>query len=317
MEPLDGSYQKRCKMSNSLESETPARSIQYQPSETAMATAALRAMAALDERVEIRGPDYLAEIFLDAESKAPLQDPSVRQWVIKNRIAPGAYEFMIARTAYFDHIVKDAFSQNLPQVVFLGAGYDSRSYRFNDLIQETRIFELDALPTQHRKREMLEAAGIPVLNQLTFVPIDFDTENLRQILPAAGFSREQRALFVWEGVTYYLAGEIVDSTLGAIRDLACPGSSICFDYASLSPESINDEAIRKLRQHMKSNHPAEPTRFGIPQGMLEVFLAERGYTVIENLNSLQLEEKFLTLQDGSIVDKVPSLFSIVHARLLS
>jgi hypothetical protein len=58
-------------MFNPSESRITEKSVQSQPSETALATATLRALAALDEREKIKGHDYLAEIFLDAESKAP------------------------------------------------------------------------------------------------------------------------------------------------------------------------------------------------------------------------------------------------------
>ncbi len=66
---------------------------------------------------------------------------------------------------------------------------------------------------------------------------------------------------------------------------------------------------------MRSHYPAEPTRFGIPHGKLGEFLAERGYAVIENLSPSEMEAKYLTLRDGSIVGKVPALFSLVHAAL--
>ena len=102
---------------------------QSQPSKsassTAQATAFMRALAASDPRIEIQGKDYLAEIFLDEEQKKPLKDAQVRSWVMQNRLAPGAYEFMLARTAFFDQLVSQAFLDNLPQVVFLGAGYDA------------------------------------------------------------------------------------------------------------------------------------------------------------------------------------------------
>ena len=49
-------------MSKSPETETSKRSVEHQPSETAMATATMRALAAHDEREEIRGFDYLAEV---------------------------------------------------------------------------------------------------------------------------------------------------------------------------------------------------------------------------------------------------------------
>jgi methyltransferase (TIGR00027 family) len=302
-------------VSKSPELETSKRSVEHQPSETALATATLRALAAHDDREEIRGPDYLAEVFLTEDRKAPLKDLGVRQWVMKNRIAPGAYEFMIARTAFFDHVVRDALLQNMPQIVLLGAGYDSRPYRFKDIIKDTRIFELDAHPTQLRKKEMLEEARIPLPAHLVFVPVDFNRENLKNVLPAAGFSRDQKALFVWEGVTYYLPANVVDSTLETIRDISCAGSSVCFDYASLSPKALREEGAKRLREHMKSRYSAEPTQFGIPQGRLEAFLIERGYVIIEHLGPSEMETRYLTLGDGSTVGKVPALFSLAHVAL--
>jgi methyltransferase (TIGR00027 family) len=207
--------------------------------------------------------------------------------------------------------------QNIPQIVFLGAGYDSRPYRFKELVKETRMFELDAQPTQLRKKEVLEQAGIPVPDHLAFVPVDFNRDDLKDVLPAAGFSRDQRALFVWEGVTYYLSAKVVDDTLGVLRTISPAGSSISFDYASLSTEALSEEGAKKLREHMKSKFSAEPTKFGIPQGRLEAFLAERGYVIIEHLSSSEMEARYLTLRDGSTVGKVPALFSFVHAALAS
>jgi methyltransferase (TIGR00027 family) len=302
-------------MSEADEMQAKTRSVRDEPSETAMATATMRALAAHDERDEIRGADYLAEAFLTEDRKVPLKDPAIRQWVMRNKIAPGAYEFMIARTAFFDHVVRDALVQRLPQLVFLGAGYDSRPYRFKKLAAETKIFELDAAPTQARKKDVLCRESIAQPARLVFAPIDFATDNLSEALLEAGFARDERALFVWEGVTYYLSSKAVDETLGAVRAVSLAGSSICFDYASLSTEALSEEGIKKLRELMKSDHPAEPTKFGIPQGKLADFLATRGYKVLENLSPSEMEAKYLTLRDGSTIGKPPSLFSLVHAAL--
>ena len=280
-----------------------------------MATATLRALAARDPYEEIRGADHMAEIFLTEDRKAPLNDLAKRQWVMQNKIAPGAYEFMIARTAFFDQVVRKALVENLPQIVFLGAGYDTRPYRFKDLVRETRIFELDAPPTQLRKREVLENNAIAMSDELKFVPIDFSQDNLQTVLLKAGFSIDKPVLFVWEGVTYYLSSDIVDETLSAVRTLSAAGGSICFDYASLSPEALNQEGARKMREHLKSNHPGEPTKFGIPFGKLKAFLSERGFTLIEFLDSSEMEKRYLALQDGTIVGKMPKLFSLVHVAV--
>ena len=295
---------------------TEKSSLEKQASGTAKATAFMRALAAYDPRKEIRGNDYLAEIFLEEEQKKPLKDPAIRAWVMRNRIAPGAYEFMIARTAFFDRIVEQALKENLDQVVLLGAGYDSRPYRFGEFIQDTKLFELDAKPTQQRKKEYLQQAEISISKQISFVPVNFETDNLRDVLTEAGFSREKKALFIWEGVTYYLSAEVVDHMLAFVRSNSPSGSSIAFDYASISNEALNEDGAKELRKHMQSRHSNEPTKFGIRTGKIEAFLAERGFEVIEHLTSPDMHEKYLSVGGYSDVGKVPSLFCLVYAAVI-
>lgn len=250
--------------------------VKHAPSETALATATMRALAARDPREEIRGADNFAELFLTEEQKAPLKDAKVRDWVMKNKVTPGAYEFMIARTAFFDEVVREALGEAIPQLVLLGAGYDSRPYRFAHLLGDAIVFELDAAPTQLRKKEMLKQGGVQAASSVRFVPIDFGTDDIEGTLLAVGFSKEKAALFVWEGVSYYLSRDAVDRTLAAVRALSSQGSSICFDIACLSAEALTEDGINKLRQKMSSEQASEPTRFGIPSGKLESFLAAHG-----------------------------------------
>ena len=62
------------------------------------------------------------------------------------------YEYGIARTTFFDNIFIDALNKNIPQIVLLGAGYDTRAYRFAEINNTTKIIELDIETTQNRKR---------------------------------------------------------------------------------------------------------------------------------------------------------------------
>lgn len=300
-------------MSELQGSNMDKRSVEYQPSETAMGAATLRALSAIDERKEYRGTDYLAEIFLTEERKKILKDFALRDWVIKSRIIPGMYEFVIARTTFFDHIVEEALRENIPQIVFMGAGYDSRPYRFRNLIKNTRIFELDSLYTQQRKKELLHQAYISIPEQLTFVSINFNADDLGDVLAKAGYTRSQEVLFVWEGVTYYLSADVIDDTLSVIRKNAPPGSAIGFDYASLSPEVLNDNSVKTLRDMMRSHYPGEPTLFGVPEGNIESFLSERGYMLKVHCAPIETRRAFLSLPDGSPARKLLALFRFAYA----
>jgi methyltransferase (TIGR00027 family) len=215
-------------MSELQTSDTNRKAVGPRSRETAMATATLRALAANDERKKIRGSDYLAEMSLPADRKILLKDAAARDWVMKNKIAPGMYEFMIARTAFFDHVVEQAFREIIPQVVFLGAGYDTRPYRFKHLVKGTRIFELDLEPTQRRKRDLPDQAGVPIPEQLIFVSINFDTDQLKVALPGAGYNTQQKTLFVWEGVTYYLSAEAAHAAKNYQIFLAIPLFSVIY-----------------------------------------------------------------------------------------
>ena len=132
----------------------------------------------------------------------------------------------------------------------------------------------------------------------------------------AGFSADRRSLFIWEGVTYYLSAETVDAMLKTIHSISPAGSLLCFDYAALSRESLDDAGVKRLREIMKSNHAAEPTHFGIPEGLIEAYLSSRGYQIKEHLTQVEMEKRYLTLNDGTLAGKPPALLCFVNASVI-
>ena len=99
----------------------------------------------------------------------------------------------------------------LEQVVILGAGFDSRSLRFSDALRAARVFEVDmpevlALRTEHL------LGGRPTASSAIAVPIDFEREDLGDVLRERGYAPEAQTLFLWEGVTYYLPEEAVKAS---------------------------------------------------------------------------------------------------------
>ncbi len=131
----------------------------------------------------------------------------------------------------------------------------------------------------------------------------------------AGFRTDRQTLFVWEGVTFYLSSAVVDATLSRIRACAPAGSVLSFDYAALSPATLNEERSRRLHANMRANHAAEPARFGILAGTIESFLAARGYRLVEHLDAGDMERRFLTLRDGSSLGRPPALLCLARAEL--
>ena len=277
------------------------RSVENKPSETAMTVTFCRALAAKDEREEIKGPDYLAEHFLTEEGKKPLKDSASRKWAIQQLLTSPMYGYFISRTAFIDNIFKKYLSENISQIVFLGAGYDTRAYRFRNLLGKTKIFEVDIQSTQKRKIDILHNMNIEISEHITFVSINFETDRLEEVLLKVGFNNSAKTLYIWEGVTYYLTIDTIKKTLDFINTHSSKGSIVCFDYLTENIDSIN---------------AAEPYQFIIGKDELIMLLSEHGFEIIEHIDSKEMESKYLTLKDGSLAEKTLTHFCFVNAELL-
>jgi methyltransferase (TIGR00027 family) len=265
-------------------------------------TAYCRALSAHDEREGLRGPDYMAEIFLKERGGTSLRDQPSREWAITRLLSPGLYAYLYARTAWFDAVFAEELRSDVRQIVLVGAGYDSRAYRFRDMLRDTRIFEVDVPTTQERKRSILEEAKVAIPDQVRFVPVNFKTDTLDQVLPNHGFDTAARTLFIWEGVMYYLEAESVDRVLEFVVRSSGHASCLCFDY---------------MNQAIPSTRAAEPFQFWVSSDELEPYLAKRGLRLAGHLTPHDIDKTFLTLPDGTPTGHTRPFFCFARAEVAS
>jgi methyltransferase (TIGR00027 family) len=288
-----------------------------QPSETALFAALRRTIAHKEFANDKFGPDYLAEFFLPAHFRLFLRFKRIRTNT-KNRLnefLPGLTEYMIARTAHFDNLFVDALDREVPQIVLLGAGYDTRAYRFAKRNRATQIYELDITPTQNRKKECLRKARIDIPREVKLVPIDFNSESLADVLLGAGYDPQRETLFVWEGVSYYLNAESVDRTLEFVSLSSHKDSRIAFDYTiSISKENIDKYyGANEFAQTMEEHHADEALMFSIVDGSIESFLDQRNLTLVDHLNNEEIERSYLVGDDGILLGQITGHFCFVLA----
>ena len=136
------------------------------PSKTAYNAAWFRACSHKDFQNQIWGPDFIAEGFLSFPIELLTKSKKFRAKgkAKANESTPGVYEYIIARTLFFDEVFTQALKESIPQIVFLGAGYDSRGIRFKHLNNSTQIIELDMAATQNRKIKCLKKTRSKFLN---------------------------------------------------------------------------------------------------------------------------------------------------------
>ena len=209
------------------------------PSKTAIYVAAARAVGSKDPDPQRRNPDYLAVKFLGPRERAVLHAvlPEFQMDTLDldfDRAMQPLGEHILAvmtyRTKRFDAALLDAVQNGATQVVVLGAGFDSRAYRFQSQLGNVRFIEVDLGPTQAYKKQRLGEIVEVIPPNVSFVPMDFTKDNLLEQLRNAGYSEQQKTFFLWEGVTYYLPESAVKETLHFVRDHSASASRIAFDY---------------------------------------------------------------------------------------
>ena len=275
--------------------------IEKRASETAMFAAIHRHLAYKEEDPSFQGPDYLAKLFLPGKARFFLSFKFIRNKIRKRlgKEIPGTYEYMTARTKHFDNLFRQALIENIPQIVLLGAGYDTRTIRFKDHIKDTKIFELDTPILQLQKKNILNKSKITVPDQLTFVPIYFNKESMADLLPEAGYNSAQQTFFLWEGVTYYLTEVTIKDTLSFIKDFSGPATSVAFDYFLKGAISGDEGLYGAMEIHREVLKSGEPFQFGLDEGEINSFLSEKGFDIIYHYSPEEFEKSYLYDDQGT------------------
>lgn len=208
------------------------------------------------------------------------------------RLFPGLGNSIRARVRYFDDFVKNSVDEGLEQLVILGAGYDTRAYRIKGLKGKVRIFEVDHPETQSVKIEKVKEILGSLPSHVIYVPVDFETDNFGERLTAQGYDRSLKTLFLLEGLIMYISPEAVDETLSFIVRNSGKESAILFDYypESLVDGSCESEAGKNIHNYLVQ--VGEPLKFGIKEGMVESFLIERGFSVVQNVTAEEYKKMY-------------------------
>ena len=132
---------------------------------------------------------------------------------------------MAARSVEVDDAVRAAKTD---QVVILGAGYDTRAWRMDELSTST-VFEVDHPDTQ-RDKQLRIGDRPPKAKSVHFVPVDFTRDSLDDTLTRAGHDPTRPTTWIWEGVVMYLTRHDIESTLRVIDKRSAAASRLIIVY---------------------------------------------------------------------------------------
>lgn len=270
----------------------------------------LRAIGNLERDPRLRNPDHLAVRFLTPGMRLRVQVAPLRTLTLRvvERMLPGAYHFITARTKHLDGILAEEVRAGVRRVVILGAGADSRAYRLGQSMPGATVFEFDhPLTSQWKQRQVARIFGRPP-EHVRYVQIDLGRDPLDEALAAIGTA--EPILFLWEGVTPYLPIEAVDATLAAIGRCA-EGSSVAFDYFYPEPSAEVPPFQRYLRRH------GEPIVSRMEPDTLPRVLAAHGLGLVSNVDGAGLAARHLAGRaeaEAEAEAEVIPYCAIAHAR---
>jgi methyltransferase (TIGR00027 family) len=200
--------------------------------------------AAETERADRLFADPLAGAFVAAAGSPPSratgrQAAALRLWVV-------------ARTVFLDELVLAACADGTRQVVLLGAGFDTRSFRL-PWPPRVRCFELDTQDVLDSKEQVLAGQhAVPGCERIT-VPGDL-RDDWPAALRAAGLRPDQPTAWVAEGLLVYLRPDDVDELLDRVTSLSAAGSRLGLTFRTRAAGDHSSPAVA-LRQSAAPDDP--------------------------------------------------------------
>ena len=236
--------------------------------------------------------DPLAGTLVGGTIRFMLKSAGMRRLTVQqtDAVAKGIYGIQVCRTRAIDDDARAALATGIGQVALLGAGYDTRPYRLPEMAQ-VKVFEVDLPAVQADKKKKLAGALGTLPSNVTFLPLDFDTQSLEAAFAGSPYNPKQPALFIWEGVSQYLSETAVRRTLDFVGH-AARGSRIVFTYvlkSVLEHRSDIPDADHMLEVVAKQS----PWIFGLePAGMAET-LKPFGLSLMADIGAAEHQARYL------------------------
>jgi methyltransferase (TIGR00027 family) len=221
--------------------------------------------------------DPVVELFLNDETKRAAA-----------RVAaafPPVRDLVRIRTKYLDDVLDQQIRGRVRQVLILGAGLDTRAVR--KAAPDVTYFEIDEAPTLSIKQECYARQGFDA--RVTFIPGNYVTDGLIDLLARHDFDFHLPTYVIWEGNTMYLPPYGTAQILAALRRYL-RHFCVSFDYMSdaVIAKSTGDPGITRLVESFAAM--GAPWLSGIRD--ISAFAREIDARLVENVRTSHLYQSY-------------------------
>lgn len=214
--------------------------------------------------------------------------PILRNWIVKateNEITGGWSAFLVRKRYIDEKVVEDVDSGQVDAVINLGAGFDTRIFRLPTL-SKVPVWELDqTVNIDSKEKRLLNIFG-KIPPHVTLVRINFQEEDIGDVLNEHGYPVNTKTFFIWEAVSQYLTQEGVRSTFDFLSH-AETGSRLAFTY--VRKDFIEGKTLYGQEKVYKRFVVKDQIwHFGFDPDHLADFLSNYGWRLIEDISYEEL-----------------------------
>ena len=232
----------------------------------------------------------------------------VQHWPGQKRPWSIARAGLAARVLWHDAQVVKALDAGIQQIAVIGAGYDSRAWRFRR--DGVRFFELDHGATQRDKALRAPGPGP------TYVEADLTAQIAAEALHERGLDASRRALFILEGVTMYLEESGVRNQLHELARSSAVGSRITLDF-SPPPDAGTARDQRQLRlQRLARAGSGELLRLTVDRPHAAALVEASGWDVTEATGVRDAARALVPRASGLPIDAINEHRALVAGERL-
>ncbi len=240
-------------------------------------TAYLRHLQHTREADALRNPDDFVARLLPPEMVKRAQREDMER-LLRHSLYP-FYRYLLCRTLHYDKLYVDAVHAGIRQIVVFGAGFDTRAYRFAELLRThaVTVIETDLRAAIEAKRDRIRELG--EFAHVRFCRCDLNEEDVGLLIEKAGLDLTKRAFVMAEGVSPYVQQAGIKRWLSSLSDLN--GSSVGYDFKFGGRRDL-------LAQRVQQKH-----LFRLPETETRVrrFHRRLGFCTAQFLTSSDLQRK--------------------------
>ena len=210
---------------------------------------------------------------------------------------------LAARVLWHDAPVRSALEAGIGQIAVVGAGYDSRAWRFAD--------ERCAVLRTGSWNDTAGKDSARPVNGPEYVEADLWTQSAAQALLDHGLDGTRRALFILEGLTMYLTEDVVRRQLGDLAGSSAAGSRLSVDFYPPPDAGTSQDRRQMTYQGLARTGSGEDLKLVVDLPQAAAIVEDSGWVVTEATTMRDAARELVGTESGLPVDAVNQHKSLI------